>query len=63
MPEMLTVRQVAERYGVTPDTVWRWIREERLEAIDIGPTGRKRYRISTEALEKFENRADSAQTG
>jgi excisionase family DNA binding protein len=60
---LYTVKQVAERYAVTADTVWRWIREGHIEAIDISPTERKRYRITQEALEKFEKRTDVAQSG
>ena len=48
---LLTVEEVAERLGVNQDTVRRWIRNQELEAIDLG--GRAGYRVTESALEKF----------
>lgn len=53
MPRTLTTDEVAERYATTPDIVRRWIRQGRLEAIDIGD-GRPTYRIYPEALDRFD---------
>jgi excisionase family DNA binding protein len=41
--EFLTVVDVAERYGVSPRTVQRWIRAGALTAIEL-PGGQKRIR-------------------
>jgi prophage regulatory protein len=42
----LTVVQVAERYGVSTDTIWRWKRDGRLpSAVRIGPNC-TRWRLS-----------------
>lgn len=47
--ELLTPREIAERYRVSEDTI-RWhIRKGHLEAIKFG----KQYRVSKQALEKF----------
>jgi len=53
----LTVREVAERYGVGEHTVLGWIRSGQLKAINVGrsPNGKKpRWRVTVEALETFE---------
>ena len=53
----LTVKELAERYGVTGHTVLRWIASGELRAINVGrrPGGKKpRWRITAEALETFE---------
>ena len=42
--------QVAERYGVKVETVWAWIRDERLSAVKIG----KIYRVRESDLAAFE---------
>ncbi len=42
----LTTAQVAERYGISRTTVWRWIKAGRLpEPVLIGP-GVKRFNIA-----------------
>lgn len=54
---MLTVQQVAERYGVRPHTVLAWIKCGDLAAINVGMSRtRKRpnWRISDKAIESFE---------
>ena len=50
LKKLLTCQQVAERYGVKIETVWAWIRNNKLPAIQIG----KQYRIEEDALEQFE---------
>lgn len=47
-----TCKEVAERYGVSEYTVWRWIRSGRLDAVCIG----RIYRVSLEQLEAFESK-------
>jgi excisionase family DNA binding protein len=52
-----TVRDIAERFGVSVHTVLRWIRAGELMAVNVGraPNGRKpRWRIPPEALAAFE---------
>lgn len=42
----LTTQQVADRYGISRTTVWRWIKAGRLpEPVQIGP-GIKRFSIA-----------------
>ena len=53
MQQIYTCKQVAERYAVSEDTVWRWIREGKLEAVRIG-RGRN-LRVTESALTNFEN--------
>ena len=52
----LTVKQVAERYGVGEHTVLGWIKRAELRAIDVSRRlgGRPQWRITPEALEAFE---------
>lgn len=45
-----TCEEIAERYGVKPGTVWKWIRKEKLIAMKIG----KCYKVREEDLMKFE---------
>jgi excisionase family DNA binding protein len=54
MPPM-TPSHVAEKLGVNPRTVRRWIAAGRLEAFEIprGRWGKSEYRITQEALDKF----------
>ena len=49
--ELFTCKEVAARYNVSEDTVWRWIRTGRLNAVKINS---RNYRITMEALEAFE---------
>lgn len=46
MENFYTCEQVAERYGVKISTVWEWIREKKLPAIQIG----RSYRIREKDL-------------
>lgn len=36
-PDFLTTREVAQRYGVHPATVRRWVSDGRLPAVRVGP--------------------------
>ncbi len=47
---LLTVPEVAEWARVHPKTVYRWIREGRLEAIQFGP---RTYRIPEDGIRQF----------
>jgi predicted site-specific integrase-resolvase len=52
----LKVPQYAEESGVTQNTVLAWIRSGELQAINVArkPGGRPSWRISREAIERFE---------
>ena len=50
---LLTVLEVAEWARVHPKTVYRWIREGRLEAIQFGP---RTFRVPEDAIGKFLNK-------
>jgi len=52
----LTVKQTAERYSVKAHTVLAWIRRGELAAVDVSSArgGRPRWRITREALDRFE---------
>ena len=47
---LLTVLEVAEWARVHPKTVYRWIREGRLEAIQFGP---RTFRVPEDAIAQF----------
>ncbi|MBE0408826.1 MAG: helix-turn-helix domain-containing protein [Anaerolineales bacterium] len=47
---LLTVLEVAEWARVHPKTVYRWIKEGKLEAIQFGP---RTFRIPEDAISKF----------
>jgi len=47
---LLTVLEVAEWARVHPKTVYRWIKDGRLEAIQFGP---RTFRIPEDAIGKF----------
>lgn len=53
---MLTVNEVAKRYGVSRMVVDTWIEKGELRAINVAlnPAGRKRYRVDSQALAEFE---------
>ena len=50
MEKYLTCDDVAIKYGVRKITVWQWIRDKKLNAIQTG----KFYRIRQEDLREFE---------
>lgn len=50
MGKLLTCDDVAARYGVKKKTVWAWIRENKLNAIQTG----KIYSVRIEDLKAFE---------
>lgn len=52
-PQYMTVRQVADRFGVSRQLVYNWIKDRHLAALEF-PGGSKRIRISD--LEAFEAR-------
>jgi len=52
----LSPPQVAERYGVKPEKVIRWIRSGQLRAVNVSDGMRPRYRIPADALIEFEQR-------
>ncbi len=49
---LLTVLEVAQWARVHPKTVYRWIKDGRLEAIQFGP---RTFRIPEDAVGKFLN--------
>ena len=57
MEKTYSCAEIAERYGVTVDTVWTWIKEKKLTAVNIG----KSYRVREQDLKAFEeaNRTDN----
>lgn len=50
MQKFYTPEDIADRYCVSQQTVWRWIRQKKLPAVKIG----KLYRIRPEDLSLFE---------
>lgn len=47
---LLTVKEVAEHYRVSQDTVRKWIRDKRIEHINVGTSKRASYRIPKDAV-------------
>jgi excisionase family DNA binding protein len=59
--ELLTVEQVAERLGVTTDSILRWIKTGELRAMQMG--GRAGWRIAVDDLQTFlDGRANRPKT-
>ncbi len=58
MSLFLSPPQIAERLGVEPEKVRGWIRRGELVAHNVAdrPTGRPRFRVSDEELQKFLDR-------
>ena len=50
---LLTVLEVAEWARVHPKTVYRWIKDGKLEAIQFGP---RTFRVPEDAIGKFLNK-------
>lgn len=44
--ELLTIRQVAEIFGVHQQTLRRWDTEGKLQAVRVGKLGHRKYRKS-----------------
>lgn len=51
---LLTPPQVAQRYGVSPDTVRAWIASGDLRAVNVGKGKRPRYRVPGEAMKELD---------
>jgi excisionase family DNA binding protein len=52
--ELLTVAEVADRMRVREKTVYAWIEDEEIDAIDVSARGaRPAWRVSERALAKF----------
>ena len=49
-----TVKELVEVYGVSENTVLGWIHRGRLEAVNISDSNRPQWRITEEAINKFE---------
>jgi excisionase family DNA binding protein len=47
---LLTVKEVADHYRVSQDTVRKWIREKRIEYLNVGRGKRATYRIPKDAV-------------
>lgn len=58
MENFYTCEQVAERYGVKIATVWEWIREKKLPAIQIG----RGYRIREKDLLTLEENSKTRES-
>lgn len=50
MTKLYTCEEVATRYGVEKETVWKWIRSKKLAAFKVG----KCYKVSEEHIRDFE---------
>jgi excisionase family DNA binding protein len=50
VPELLTVREAAERFSVSEPTVWRYVRSGKLPAFRVGGT----VRIRSADADRFE---------
>ena len=58
MSKFYTCEEVAEMYRVKVTTVWEWVREKKLNALQIG----KSYRIRQSDIDAFEkNQATKAE--
>ncbi len=49
MDEILTIREVAEYFKLSPTTIWRWCNEGRLPAFKVG----RSWRIHRSEVEKI----------
>lgn len=52
MSKFYTCEEVAEMYRVKVTTVWEWVREKKLNALQIG----KSYRIRQSDIDAFEKK-------
>ena len=53
---LLSAEEVAEYFGVTTTTVYRWCKEERIPCLKIG----KHWRVRREELEAFLKEAEKS---
>jgi transposase len=53
MDKLYTCNEVADMFRVKVITVWDWIREGKLEALNIGSDKKPNYRVSEAHIEKF----------
>ena len=51
MERLYTCEEIAQRYSVKDTTVWRWIRNKQLPAMNLNGSG---YRVSESDLVAFE---------
>lgn len=51
MEKLFTCKEVAQRYGVSIETVWRWIRTKKLPSVKVGT---RNYRVRSDDLTAFE---------
>jgi len=56
-PQFLTVRQAAEAFQVTPETVRLWIRKGTIDSIRVGRRGNLRIPVESINLTKQEIRS------
>jgi excisionase family DNA binding protein len=54
---MMTVKQVADKLAVNPETVRRLIKSNRLKAVIFGTDRKATYRITEEELDAFINQS------
>lgn len=57
--ELYTVKEIAEKYKVTEDTVREWIRAGQITAIKLTT---RIYRVTASALKEFEDRRTTTQS-
>ena len=53
MDKLYTCNEVADMFRVKVTTVWDWIREGKLEVLNIGSDKKPNYRVSEAHIEKF----------
>ncbi len=60
--EVITVKEYAQRLGIAGDKILAWIRAGELQALNVATrnTGRPRYRLMPEAIERFERARSTA---
>lgn len=51
--KLLTPKEVASKVGVSRETVYAWIEERMLEAVDLSAGGVPRWHVSESALAAF----------
>jgi excisionase family DNA binding protein len=54
MSQKLTVKELAERWNVHPDTIYDWARKKRIPAIKLFRGKRGDWRFDPEQIEKWE---------